>query len=68
MLITKPKTICMEHFFIFSGALCVLTLLVSILSMEPIKKTNVIQPEENQLNPLQTVSTEENFNLEQPLM
>jgi hypothetical protein len=58
----------MEHLFIFSGVICVLTLLISILSMEPIKKTIPIQPEENQLNPLQTVSTEENFNLEQPLV
>ncbi len=66
MLITKPKTICMEHLFIFAGALCVLTLLISILSMERVK-TETTQHEENLLNTIQTASAEENFNLEQPL-
>ena len=56
----------MEHFCIFSGTLCVLMLLISILSIEPNLKTTTA--EESPTGPLQTALTEETFTLEQTVV
>jgi hypothetical protein len=65
-LIEHQKTNGMEHFCIFSGILCVLMLLISILSIEPNLKTTT--SEEGSTDPLQTALTEEIFTLEQTVV